>query len=326
MIPAALTEAAGKERLMRQRTRNVAFAAGLALATGAGFATTASAQTQSEATRVLSRIPQRDTLLKLTRPVTLEVEDHRLEDVIRFITTVTGADIEPMWISDRNPDGLDKDAPVTLKLPALPALTVIERVLTYVEDDFSGGNTWQMSEDTGAIQLGPRVRLNRYKRTVTYDINDMLMEIPDRDQFPDIDLQNVLQSNQGGGGGQSPFRDDQQDDNEPRPTLEDRAKEIEDLLTEFVEPEQWQRNGGEGAIMKHFRGVLIIRAADYIHREINGYPYWPAGVRISRGPDGSRWVSLNMDTGISTIHGMAKEPVSAVVGGEIIRSGPGGGG
>jgi hypothetical protein len=310
---------------MRQTTFRLSIAAGAALIAAAGFAPTAQAQTAPQ--QRLSSHPQRDTLLRLTRPMALQVEDNRLEDVINFIAQVTGADIEPMWITERNPDGLDRDAPVTLRLGELPALTVLERVLSYVEDDFSGGNTWQMSEDTGAIQVGPRIRLNRYKRTEMYDINDLLMEMPDYDEVPDIDLQNVLQGQQGGGGGQSPFRDDQQNQDRERLTLEERAREIEDLITELVHPEQWQRNGGEGASMRHYRGVLIVRGADYIHREINGYRYWPQGVRISRGPNGSRWVSLNMDTGISTIEGEGREPVSAVVGGEIIRSDrPGGGG
>jgi len=312
---------------MRQNTFRISIAAAGAFAASAGLVPLAQAQVAPQPEQRLSRVPQRDTLLRLTQPMTLEVEDTRLEDVINFIAQVTGADIEPMWISERSPEGLDRDAVVTLQLRELPALTVIERVLTYVEDDFSGGNTWQMSEDTGAIQVGPRIRLNRYKRTVMYDINDLLMEIPDYPEVPDIDLQNVLQAQQGGGGGQSPFRNDQQDQDLERPTLDERAAEIEDIITELIQPEQWQRNGGEGASMRHYRGTLIVRAADYIHREVNGYPYWPQGVRVSRGPNGSRWVSLNMDTGISTIDGVGREPVSAVVGGEIIRSDdPGGGG
>ena len=310
---------------MRHLAPKLLIAASVAAAAGVAFP--AAAQTAPQGQRVLSRIPQRDTLLKLMRPITLQVEDNRLEDVIRFLATTTGADIEPMWITDRNPDGLDKDATVTLKLGELPALTALERVLSYVEDEFIGGNTWQMSEDTGAIQIGPKVRLNKYKRTVMYDINDLLMIIEDKDQVPDLDLQNVLQSSgQGGSSGQSPFRDDQDNEREPRPTIEERSQEIEDLITELVQPEQWQRNGGEGAVLRPWRGVLIIRAADYIHREINGYPYWPAGVSVSRGPSGTRWVSLNMDTGLSTIDGFGKQPVSAVVGGEVISSGPGGGG
>lgn len=312
---------------MRQTIFRISIAAGAALVAAAGVAPLAQAQVAPEAQQRLSRIPQRDTLLRLTRPMTLEVEDTRLEDVINFIAQVTGAEIEPMWISERNPDGLDRDATVTLTLRELPALTVLERVLTFVEDEFSGGNTWQMSEDTGAIQVGPRARLNRYKRTVMYDINDLLMEIDDYDEVPDIDLQNVLQGQQGGGGGQSPFRNDQDTERDDRRTLEERAAEVEDIITELIQPEQWQRNGGEGASMRHWRGVLIVRAADYIHREINGYPYWPSGVSVSRGPNGTRWVSLNMDTGLSTIEGEGRQPVSAVVGGEIIRSDrPGGGG
>ena len=41
----------------------------------------------------------------------------------------------------------------------------------------------------------------------------------------------------------------------------------------------WTDNGGEGASMHLFNGTLIVNAPDYIHRQINGYSYWPSGTR-----------------------------------------------
>ena len=34
----------------------------------------------------------------------------------------------------------------------------------------------------------------------------------------------------------------------------------------------WINNGGEYATIKYFDGALIVRAPDYIHRQIGGYP------------------------------------------------------
>src|SRR5437667_12700933 len=53
-------------------------------------------------------VPQRDTLIRMTRPVTIEFKEHRLEDVMRFITEVTQADTEVFWQDDKNSLGLDK--------------------------------------------------------------------------------------------------------------------------------------------------------------------------------------------------------------------------
>ena len=76
------------------------------------------------------------------------------------------------------------------------------------------------------------------------------------------------------------------------------------------------------------RGTLIIKAPDYMHRQLVGYPYWPRGRQVSTAANGRRYVSLNMETGVSKVDGFAQQEVSAVVGGQIFRSNdpPGGGG
>src|SRR5690606_7280790 len=104
---------------------------------------------------------------------------------------------------------------------------------------------------------------------------------------------------------------------------QDRIRNLIDLITTFVEPEQWQDNGGDGGTIRYFQGTLIVNAPDYIHRQINGYTFWPDR-SVQTLPSGRRYVSLNMDTGISTLNGFGREPVTAVVGGRLIRSGDGG--
>ncbi len=260
------------------------------------------------------------------RPITINFTDQRLEDVVDFIREMSGAQISVMWIDDRNPEGLDKEELITLQVQEVSLLTLLERVLEQAQSDFSE-NTWQMSK-TGEIQIGSKERLNKYKRVEIYDINDLLLVLPTYDQVPDLDLQSVLQSNQGGGG-QSPFRDNQNDDVETIPK-EERAAEVEEIILALVETEQWIDNGGEGGSLRYWQGSLIVNAPDYMHRGINGYPYWPsAATTAGITPQGRRWVSLSVDTGLSTIEGFAEQEVSAVVGGEVISSGdvgPGGGG
>ncbi|MFG0284872.1 MAG: hypothetical protein ACF8R7_10665 [Phycisphaerales bacterium JB039] len=241
----------------------------LALAAAAAGALPLNASAQAFPVRTALQAAQDDTMQKLRCPLTFDVEAQRLEDVIGLIGRLSGADIEPLWGDQRSVDGLDKDAIVTLRVRDLPALAAIERLLAELGDDFGQSPTWQMSA-TGAIQIGPRAALNRYRRTVIYDVRDLLMQTPDHPHALEIDLQSALQS-QGGAGGQSPLRGAEQTDPEPRPSLDQRAAEIERLLTDLVEPDEWASRGGDGAIVTRWRGVLIIRAADYIHRGINGY-------------------------------------------------------
>ena len=282
---------------------------------------------QAAADRVAQVSPERASLLRLNRRISLKVEDTRLEDVIKFVQDVTQADIEPIWTSDNSAGaGLDKEKKITLNIQNQAALYVLEAVLDKAKTDFTE-NTWQMT-GSGSIQVGPKDVLNKSKRIVIYDINDLLMLIPRYAEVPQIDLNNVLQSNSGGGGGgQSPFSGGNNTTNplDTLPTREERAKKIMDLLTALVEPTQWQDNGGEGASMHFFNGTLIVNAADYIHRQINGYPYWPAGTKqVAAAKSGQRrWVTLNVDPSIGTIDKIRQTPINAVAGGQPGPTAPG---
>lgn len=272
-----------------------------------------------------SGVPQRDTLMKLMRPITTTITEQRLEDVITFVRDYTGAAIEPLWSDERNIDGLEKDRLVSVRVDNQTVLHLLERVLEKASDGLSE-NTWQMTE-IGECQVGPKSRLNKYRRVQIYDINDLLMEIPEYAEVPQLDLQSVLQSSQGGsGGGRSPFTDTQDRGDQRRRDREDKAQEVIDILVQTVEPEQWVDGGGTGGTVRFWQGTLIVNAPDYMHRQINGYPYWPSRLTQATMVQDRRYVQLTPDTGISTVDGFAQIEASAVVGGQIIRSGPGGGG
>jgi hypothetical protein len=269
----------------------------------------------------------RDTLVRLTRPATVDFQDKRLEDVITYIQTSTAAEIEPLWADDRNTEGLDKEKLITVKVDNGSFLSLIEKVMERAKGDTGGDNTWQMSE-TGALQLGPKERLNKFRRVEIYDINDLLMEVPDYTEVPRIDLQQALQSNQGGGGGQSPFRDSG-GDNQRNAKLKDRqtkTDEVIQLIQSIVEPDQWVDNGGSGGSIKVFQGALIVNAPDYMQRGIDGYKYWPSNATRSAMVEGRRYVTLTGDAGLAKVLGFGQQEVSAVAGGQLFRSGPPGGG
>lgn len=263
--------------------------------------------------------PKRETLIKMQRRVSIDFTDSRLEDVVRFMKEVTGAELEPVWTSG-NTVGMDKDKRITLSVKNQPALTALEQILTKAQDDFQQ-NTWQLS-DYGSLEIGPKDALNKERRVEIYDINDLLHVIPRYADVPQLDLQSVLQ--QGEGGGQSPFDEGNQNNNtDPPKTRQERTQEVIDLLITLVESDQWVDNGGEAASIRAWNGQLIVRAPDYIHRQINGYPFWPSHTAVQA--NGHRYVSLDMDAGIGKIDGFAQQPVTAVVGGRPVSSSPPGG-
>ncbi|CAG1005203.1 hypothetical protein PHYC_03207 [Phycisphaerales bacterium] len=311
-------------------TRPAKFAVALALAAlaGSALAQTATVPVSSPPMRVrASSSPQRDTLVKVMRPVAIEFTETRLEDVMRYLQEITQADIDVYWMDDRNTIGLDKETLVSLKVERATALSVLEKVLEKATGDATGtgGCSWQMSE-TGTLQVGPKERLNKYKRVEIYNVQDLLLEVPNYTDAPEFDLQSVLQSTgqQGGGGGQSPFRETggQGAGGLGTRPYQERLDELVVLLTSLVEPEQWVDNGGDGASLRPFQGNLIVNAPDYVHRQLNGYPYWPSSATRVASTGGRRYVTIGLDTSLAKIVGFENTAVTAVAGGRLISSDP----
>ena len=265
-----------------------------------------------------SAIPERQTLLRTMQRVSVNFQETPLENALDFLRTVTQADLEIMWADDDNSEGLAKDTPITLKAENLTALRVLELILERAdtkERPGAAGSTWQMS-DTGAMQVGPRERLNKYKRTEVYDIADLLLETPNYTDAPELDLQQALQASQqgGGGGGQSPFSESGGEDPERRP-LGERADDLINLLTSLVEEDQWESNGGNGGTIRRFQKALIVKAPDYMHRALNGYKYWPSSSTNVSSAKGRRYVSLSVDTAVSDVGEIVQYPITVPGGG-----------
>lgn len=210
-----------------------------------------------------------EQLHMLGKPITIEVQDNRLEDVIEFIETYSGAQLEPLWLDDTHSTGLDKDARVTISVSNVTTLAFLERVLDRVSDDFDRA-TWQVSE-SGSVQIGPRSRLNRYTRLVIYDVQDLLYQVPNFRTTPALDLDQILQQSAqgGGGGGGSIFQDDETGEPEGL-TEEELTERLIEILITNIEPEQWIDNGGDAASLTPYQGTFLIRAPNYIHRKLQG--------------------------------------------------------
>ncbi|MBS0191163.1 MAG: hypothetical protein U0573_15145 [Phycisphaerales bacterium] len=236
---------------------------------------------------------QRQALGKLMKVMSVDYSQTRLESVIKNLADATGAPLDVLWTDDRNPVGLDKEALVTFAGQDMTALAVLEAVLQRAGTDTSGGgSSWQLTE-AGTIEVGPKERLNRSKRLEIYDVSDLLLEIQDYSNVPQFDLNGALQAagsgGGGGGGSSSPFSGTAQQNTAPGKTEQERADELIRLIVDLVEPNEWTNNGGSGASVRYYKKSLLVTAPDYIQRQINGYPFWPAEqTRIDQDKSGRR--------------------------------------
>ncbi|MED5507110.1 MAG: hypothetical protein VX684_04660, partial [Planctomycetota bacterium] len=83
----------------------------------------------------------------------------------------------------------------------------------------------------------------------------------------------------GGGGGLfgSPSADPE------RLSEEERANQLRTLIEEFIEPDAW----GDYAQIRYYQGNYIIRAPDWLHRQIAGYPYAPQKPTVTNDQAGT---------------------------------------
>ena len=192
--------------------------------------------------------------------------DNPLGDVVSFLETVTQQNFDVDWQS-LELLSIDEQTPVTLRLNNVSVKTVLDRLVDKISDPLAPAD-WAIND--GIVQIASDEQLRRNTSLVLYDIRDLLIEVPDYQDAPEIDLQSVLQSQQGGGGGQSPFGGDTQGQDDEERDRQERIDQIIDIIQNNVDFEGWQANGGDTGFIQELNGSLIIRNTPKNHREVQG--------------------------------------------------------
>jgi len=278
-----------------------ATADGLVESTALASAATVTQDNSSKA-QMLSKLLYQD--------VTLQFQDTAARDAIEYLANVLGINIIGRYNDDRTQIGIDPETPINLDVQERPALTVLEMVLDQTQDEFGGEATWQLRD--GYVEVGTKERLNAFREMRIYPVRELLFEPPMFNNAPNLDIDEILDGGSGGSGGGgsgggglggggggfgggggvggggfgggggggglgggfgggNPFGDPE--DPPDRIPPEELAEELIDIIVETVEPDQWEQAGGLAASIRYWRGNLIVRAPDYIHRQIGGYPF-----------------------------------------------------
>ena len=217
--------------------------------------------------------------------VTVEFNQTELKQVMEFLGTLLDVQMIIYWQNDRNVLGLDPEQTVSVDAQRTPALNLLQQVLEQCTNE-GREYTWQLRQ--GMLEIGSKERLGRSsaQHLKLYDIENLIFEIPDFDNAPTLDLGNFGGGGgglggggfggggMGGGGGRGGGLGGGGGSLAPT-EKEDRVEELITLITTFIEPEGWRRNGGEWATIESYRGNLIIRAPDFIQRQLEGYDFRP---------------------------------------------------
>ena len=193
--------------------------------------------------------------------------DRELERVIAFIGSIGNFDIDVDWEALEN-IGITRNQRVSLSLRNKPLKAVLERTLDKVSDsNFSGDKAWYAVQD-GIVVISSDRMLRRNKFEQVYDVRDLITEIPDYDNAPEFDLNQILQSSRGGGG-QSPFQQTGDEDVDRIP-YDERVEQMKEIIRALVDPGEWREDGGETGAMYDWQGQLIVTQTADNHRAIRG--------------------------------------------------------
>lgn len=195
-----------------------------------------------------------------------DFNENKLEEVLTYVQTLTQAPMDVDWESLES-IGVRRDTPISLKLQPLPVQILLDRVLNKAVTDQFNKAGWTV--DRGVLVVASQAELNKHTTLVIYNIQDLLFDIPNYTDVPEIDLNSVLQQSQGGGGGQSPFQENRGQDDD-RPTRDEKIRRLLDIIQQNVDRDNWADNGGEVGKIQELNGSLIITNTPKNHREIVG--------------------------------------------------------
>ena len=213
--------------------------------------------------RILQRLMYTDIELSFT--------DTSLRDVFDQIQEVTRCRLKPLWMSSSQADGLDPDMQITIPASRRPALDIIESVIEAISV-YGEPATWQLRHSAFEISTKARLGARNQQILVTYPMLDLLVEIPDYNDAPTLNLGGGTGGGGGlggggGGGGGGGAGGAGPGDLGGTP-MEERLNELIELIITMVEPDAWIRNGGTIAELRPWRNTLVIRAPRWIHRQI----------------------------------------------------------
>ncbi len=252
---------------------------------------------------------QENTRLKLLqtllyKKLTVSFEQVPAREVFDYIRTALGINLIARYSDDPVAHGIDPQTPITLIGEGMLAIELLNLVLeqcSAVEP-----STWQLRGSF--VEVGTKERLStpEAQQIRAYPIDDLTYQPPRFEHTLPMTLEESLSwpyggyapgpsyrlrpygGGYGGYGGRGGYGGSIGPAGRPTDTTKDKTQAAESLIAlivEVIEPEAWTRNGGAWASIRYRDGALIVRAPDFIHRQINGYPRVPPPDRVSKRKD-----------------------------------------
>lgn len=191
-----------------------------------------------------------------------------VKEVFQNLASKLNIFISITWQKE-NTEGLCDTTPITLITETpLNSLLLLEEVI----NQMPGNCTWQLR--SGFLEVGEKKTLAMAKKQILqiYDVSDIIYAEPITfNNAPGFDFNKALQQVWDRLSGNLIERP------EKELTLSRLKEKSLDLLIEtieeIIEPGQWKSQGGDWGYIKKYNDCLLIKAPDFIHRQISGYKF-----------------------------------------------------
>ena len=182
----------------------------------------------------------------------VKFENKPCAEVFDWLQEQTRANIAVNWRAIEA-EGIDRKAPVTLRLTGLPLRRVIELVCAQL----STGPRIGYHVNRGVIEVNTATQLARTSVVRIYDVRDVVTRATDEMRQFGTDEPTTQPSNICF----PPAR--------PENLFEGVMTELTELIQETVSPEDWREAGGAIGSIRFFGGRLIIAGTPEMHAQID---------------------------------------------------------
>lgn len=182
--------------------------------------------------------------------------------------------IVPRW-GPLGVEGVGRETPVTLRLNSTTVGEVLNETLGQLSE--SEEVTYRGVGNT--LRISTKQDFGRKMELKIYDVTDILFQVPDFGrEAPIIDISQASRSGgQGGGGsggqgvfgGTSTGTGQETSGEQAKRLLDEKLKELRELIEQTIAPESWDIGGGRGTI-KAFNQSLIVHNTIEVHEKIAG--------------------------------------------------------
>ena len=204
-----------------------------------------------------------------------------LKDALEFLRDVTGANIHVNWKAIEAA-GVSQDTNVNMRLREVQ----FRKALGLLLNEAGSGTALTYYFDQNVLEVTTRELADKEMFTRVYSVEDLVLDVPDFTDAPDLSLVATSTGGSGGGGGGGGGSKGGGggggggggifgNSNTTTPTDDKHKSKIErgeDLVTlvrETVYPDVWRENGGTASI-RYFNGKLIVTAPRSVQEAIGG--------------------------------------------------------